>query len=640
MGFQRWGAFAVVFWAGQLFALSVAHRAAMSPRIITAPLGEKRFLFNTTDNHAVLYHEEGTSSVLVGAVDNLYYHDFQTSISYTEPFHSDVHSQCGNPEDAKNYLTLLEKAGDKVLICGSNACSPTCWNWQVNQEKSSRTDGRGLAPFVLSQNGIVLVDGNNVYSSVKPHLLNGNVPRFRRIHGFSQLYTSDLVMQHPEFIKGTIIKQEEALNNKIYLFFNENNPEWQKNAAASRRIARVGQLCQGDRGGSGSLSGAKWSTFLKSTLLCDNAVTGRHFNRLQDVFIMKSDDWQQTKIYGLFLNEWDYSAVCVYSLGEIAKILQTSPLKGYNEKFPPVRPGQCLEASTPSETFRVIDRHPEVTHNVKYQSMFFYSKYHYQKLTVHQVPAADGVTYDVFYLATDKGTIHKVVAWAGGAFNIMEIQPFQQPGVIKSMILDNTTKELFVSSPAEVVRLPLAMCSVYKDNCGSCVLARDPYCGWSNGKCTNSAQDQLENGATLQALTHDVSPDVCASESSTKEDGNEQPEAVAVPSLSRYYLNCTIESHHANYTWFHNDKSIAHCGGGRPQCIYFINKMTGELYGNYTCVSQEDWFNRTILTQHLTKPTETMALKSITELPYSWATKPSLSIWLGLCLGAVILLIP
>lgn len=27
------------------------------------------------------------------------------------------------------------------------------------------------------------------------------------------------------------------------------------------------------------------------------------------------------------------------------------------------------------------------------------------------------------------------------------------------------------------------MCGVYRNNCDSCLLARDPYCGWFNGSC-------------------------------------------------------------------------------------------------------------------------------------------------------------
>lgn len=31
-------------------------------------------------------------------------------------------------EDNKNYLTLVEKYGDGMLVCGTGACAPTCWN--------------------------------------------------------------------------------------------------------------------------------------------------------------------------------------------------------------------------------------------------------------------------------------------------------------------------------------------------------------------------------------------------------------------------------------------------------------------------------------------------------------------------------
>lgn len=39
-------------------------------------------------------------------------------------------------------------------------------------------------------------------------------------------------------------------------------------------------------------------------LLCVDSATKRNFEWLQDVFIVESDQWFQTKIYGLFLNEW------------------------------------------------------------------------------------------------------------------------------------------------------------------------------------------------------------------------------------------------------------------------------------------------------------------------------------------------
>ncbi|XP_053129116.1 semaphorin-7A [Hemicordylus capensis] len=628
-----------LLWVSHLLLLPAAHRAT-NPRIITFPGGEQRFPFNTSDGHVVLYHEENTTSVYIGAVDKLYYYNFETSANHTESFAAkNTEMSCGNHVPAKNYLTLLEKYEDKLLICGTNDCNPTCWNW-VDQKKVPSIDGQGLAPFGLDPNAHVLIDGKDIYSTIKKHLYNGRIPRFRRIRGSAELYTSDNAMRNPQFVKAAVVKQDQPYNDKIYYFFREDNLDWLKNTGALMNVSRVAQLCKGDKGGIGSLSAAKWTTFLKATLLCFDPATDRHFNRLQDVFIVESDTWSETKVYGLFLNEWDYSAVCVYSVGDMARLFQTSPLKGYRAELPTVRPGQCIEGNhTPQETFRVAESHPELEHKMKQQDILFHSKHHYQKIGVHQVQAADGSTHNVLFLATDKGTIHKVAELLDGTMNILEIQPFGQRAVIKAMTLDNVKNELFVASTSEVVRLPMAMCGAYKDDCESCVLARDPYCGWSNGKCTSVyARDELRNGTLLQALTHEVPSNVCASSDHSNAKENDC-EAVMVAPSSRYYLNCSVESHHADHAWVHRNRSI-HCGAGHRNCTYFIDEMTDQLYGNYSCVSQEGPFKRVLVTVCLVKPPEFSFRDALGPTPNGWATSASLSFWLGLLqMGTVFLLI-
>uniref|UniRef100_A0A670JYT4 Semaphorin 7A (JohnMiltonHagen blood group) n=1 Tax=Podarcis muralis TaxID=64176 RepID=A0A670JYT4_PODMU len=440
----------------------------------------------------------------------------------------------------------------------------------------------------------------DIYSTIRKHQYNGRTPRFRRIRGYTELYTSDTVMNNPKFVKAAIIKQEEAYNDKIYYFFREENPDWPKNAAAPRNVSRVAQLCKGDRGGTGSLSAAKWTTFLKSTLLCVDSDNDRHFNQLQDVFILESANWSETRIYGLFWNEWEYSAVCVYSVGDISKVFRTSPLKDYHEKLPPVRPGQCLEGEqqTPHETFKVADSHPEVARRVKQEDILFYSKHRYQQIGVHRAPAADGGTYSILYLAT--GTVKAAPCLASLPFGI--IQPFLSPAGVRTMTLDSERKELFVASESEVVQLPMAMCGAYKDSCESCILARDPDCGWINGRCTS---------------------------------------IVTVAPGTRYYLNCSIKSHHATYTWLRDNQTVAHCGPGHRHCIHFIDNMTDELYGTYSCVSQEDWFNQTLVTECLTKPSNVKMLleEPRNKMAKDWATQTSLSLWLGLLhMAAVVLL--
>ncbi|KAL8196926.1 UNVERIFIED_CONTAM: hypothetical protein K2H54_002074 [Gekko kuhli] len=330
---------------------------------------------------------------------------------------------------------------------------------------------------------------------------------------------------------------------------------------------------------------------------CFDQNTDHHFHLVQDVFVVHSEQWAETKIYGLFSNEWGYSAVCVYSVGDITKIFDTSPLLGFTGGFPAVRPGQCIRdgKATPAYTNKVANTHPEMEHKVKPRKMLFHNKHHYQKVVVHAVQAADNRTYNVLYLATENGTIHKIANLADGPFNFLEIQPFQIPAAIQSMVLDSTKNVLLVASENEVVELPTATCEVYKDNCESCILARDPYCGWADEKCTSVYTTR----ASKQSLTSKVPQEICAPRSDTEGESQEKT-CTSVPLSSRYYLNCSLESHHATVAWVHHNKTVAHCVHGVDTCTHFIDQISTDSEGDYECVSQEHWFRQTLVTHCLT----------------------------------------
>ncbi|XP_058011834.1 semaphorin-7A [Ahaetulla prasina] len=596
-----------------------------SPRILTVALGWKKFQFNATERHIAVYYEENSSSVFVGAENKLYFYNFSDSTSHMKRF--DVSSSmCENSEEPVNYLTFIGKYQGKVLICGTNACKPTCWNW-VDGQIEPGIGAQSLAPFGLDKNSLVLIDGNDIYSTIRKYQYNGRIPRFRRVRGAAELYTSDTVMKNPEFVKIAPIRQEEAYNNKIYFFFREDNPDWPYNPLAPRKISRVAQVCKGDKGGNGSFSAAKWTTLLKSTLVCVDSATNRNFDWLQDVFIVESEQWFQTKIYGLFLNEWDYSAVCVYSVSDISQRFRTSPLKNYSGKPPAVKPGQCLQGTekTPPETFKVIDSYPEVAAQMN-GKIIFYSKHRYQQLGVHQI-RVKYKHYDVLYLATDKGSIHKVVILPSGPMNILEIHPFQSQADILAMILDKSKNELIVASANEVVQVPMASCGAYKNDCGSCVLSRDPYCGWINETCTSI--NEHKNRTLLQSLRH-VPENICPTSNNSRGDSSSlcSKEDLTVTLNASYFLNCSQESHYANYTWLHNDRPVAHCNSGHRHCLHFIDQMTQELYGKYSCVSKEDWFHQTVTTKCLKNPSQDSESKQARSI--GMASMPSLSFWLGL----------
>ncbi|NXO26722.1 SEM7A protein, partial [Cisticola juncidis] len=71
--------------------------------------------------------------------------------------------------------------------------------------------------------------------------------------------------------------------------------------------------------------------------------------------------------------------------------------------------------------------------------------------------------------------------------------------------------------------------------------------------------------------------------------------------FSRYYLNCSIESHYATYNWYHEDVLIKSCNTSRPQgdCLHFIPSVRREHYGHYVCVSEEDGFRQALVKERL-----------------------------------------
>lgn len=76
---------------------------------------------------------------------------------------------------------------------------------------------------------------------------------------------------------------------------------------------------------------------------------------------------------------------------------------------------------------------------------------------------------------------------------------------------------------------------------------------------------------------------------------------ISVMPSSRYYLNCSIESHYATYNWYHEDVLIKSCNTSHPQhdCFHFIPSVGLEHYGHYVCVSEEDGFRQALVKERL-----------------------------------------
>uniref|UniRef100_A0A4W3GY37 Sema domain-containing protein n=1 Tax=Callorhinchus milii TaxID=7868 RepID=A0A4W3GY37_CALMI len=333
-------------------------------------------------------------------------------------------------EYCENIITVLQRLDEnKILVCGTNAQIPKCW-----------------------------------------HLVS------RR----STNMTCDLVSSCLEPIFTNFVQSDDL----IFMFFREKRVGT-KNWEVDPWISRIARVCKADKGGSESDLFNKWTTFLKARLVCSLPSQNLHFNRVEDVSIDKSNMSSETRVYGIFSNRWNSTAVCVYSMGDILNVFKNSNFKGFTGKIPDHRPGTCVADSqrVPRDTLIFISRHPEMEQPINPigGKPIIISKQHYfKKIVVDRIVGKAGLISHVLYLATENGKIQKVVEINESTFVISEIKVLSKPGPILSMFLDSQTKHLYINSAEELERFPMPQCFRHTNTCENCVMARDPDCGWNS----------------------------------------------------------------------------------------------------------------------------------------------------------------
>uniref|UniRef100_A0A3Q2D317 Semaphorin 7A (JohnMiltonHagen blood group) n=1 Tax=Cyprinodon variegatus TaxID=28743 RepID=A0A3Q2D317_CYPVA len=378
----------------------------------------------------------------------------------------------------------------------------------------------------------------------------------------------------PTFISASWVKRrDDPENEKIYIFFREKNSN--HNPDAEPWISRVARVCKNDEGGSKRFLQNMWTSFLKARLVCGFPEESLYFNRLQDIYVMHADDWQNTRVYGIFTSSWNSTAVCIYSIEAIEKLFESSLFRGFNKEIPTPRPGTCVPNSKviSFDTLNVVRDHPEMVnwvHPLHYKAPFYVSNYNYTKIAVDQVKAADGQLYNVLLLATDTGKIHKVLEAGSEPFIISETQ-LSNSSTIQAMKLDSKKKKLVVGFPEKISTVDLQNCENYNSSCAECVLARDPYCSW-----TTSGFPYELNILQTDSLNH------------------------AIPKGVPFYLSCPIESYHAKYTWEHQGRNFS-CLQMLSNCLHLIPSMEIENYGEYKCISIEKDYKKTLKQYQLTE---------------------------------------
>ncbi|XP_072138445.1 semaphorin-7A-like [Mobula birostris] len=502
--------------------------------------------------------------------------------------------QANNVERCGNYIMILQKFNETHLfLCGTNWMNPRCWLLFNNEFKPIMNGhnyvlGSGVCPKTPQQGFTSLVVEQRLYSTASDGDRNILIS-YRKGDQPSRLKSAEDWMRDPKFV------EISPVGDLIYMFFRERIA--QENPDIDPWISRIGRVCKNDRGGSRQRLLSKWTTFLKARLICSNPAENVHFNRIEDVFVYKSPHDKEESVYGVFSSNWNGTAVCVYSMKEISDAFGQSAFKGYRGSVPSnPRPGQCVNNTKElkDEVLVVMEHHPEMDvsiHPIGKNPLMISYQNHFKKIVVDSVIGPKGRESRILYVAMGDGKIQKVLEIGSPAFIIAELSVLKEPAPILSMSLDSNKKLLYVTSAKEQVRFPLVQCELYHGNCGECVQARDPSCGWDiqRQKCVpitpsskRTVQQDLKNG------------DGCVHGSVARQHSSRQkiPQDWPVLPLSLekqvpVYLPCPKKSYHADYSWRFNDSKELPCSSNGDNCLLFLSKLSEADIGFYECFSNE-----------------------------------------------------
>ncbi|XP_067872222.1 semaphorin-4D-like isoform X2 [Heterodontus francisci] len=521
--------------------------------------------------------------------------------------------------DCRNYIRILHRLTEtRMYICGTNAFQPTCDYMVINNGKieleNKPEESKGKCPFDPTQRyASVMVDGE-FYSATANNFLGSEPILLRSLQNNLRSEYKTSWLNEPNFVHLDVVRESEDTadgdDDKIYLFFSETAVEFEfYNKLVVSRIARV---CKGDRGGQRTLQ-RKWTTFLKASLMCSAPDLSFPFNIIQDVFVLRTSNWRNNIFYAVFTPQWgkqDISAVCAFSMAKIQEVFNEGKYKSpvtveqsrikwvmYSGTVPIPRPGACINNNIhkkgfktsldlPDRTLQFVKDHPlmdDVVTPINNRPKLIKQGIKYTQLAVDRVVAANQKEYDVIFLGTDSGYLHKALSLKGEMFIIEQVQMFLSAEPVQNLQLSPQRGQLYVGSPSQVVQVPVAVCTSYS-NCWDCVLARDPYCAWD--KATSQCVDISNKNTDVLNLVQNIEngdPSECPSHENVKTETR-----LMIPG-SNVVLDCYSTSNLAHMQWLLNRRVIPVADS---KYLYFSDRLfifnvSVADEGQYACQSVE-----------------------------------------------------
>ncbi|XP_069836294.1 semaphorin-4G [Dendropsophus ebraccatus] len=623
---KRVACYLVVFCAITIGYLSKRSTADLdaTPRITVTynELSDAKWFSDNVKNYSTLLLEDENGILYVGArgaIFSLNSSDISQRSRRTIRWevNSNETKACqdkgrNNQTECFNHIRLLQRFNETHLyVCGTHAFSPLCCYIDAKTFllPTSFEDGKEKCPYDpdIGYTGLIIDGGLYTASRYGFH----SVPDIRRNivpHSLKTEASPLHWLMDAEFVTSRLIRESLTTaigdDDKIYYFFNENIMEETSEFLDKTKVARVARVCKSDIGGKKILQ-RKWTSFLKARLYCSSP----YYETLKSVYTLDVGNWETTVFYAAFIFQWGnmkISAVCRYSLPDIQKVFE-GPYMEYQDssrkwtkyigEVPKPRPGSCItnefrsggyntSQDLPNNVLDFVKLHPLVSEVVKPmgdQQLLSKKNIVYTQIAVDRVTALDKRQYDVLFLGTDNGWIHKAVVINNKVHIIEEIQVFKTLQAVENMVISKKQNSLYIGSQSGVLQIPLSGCNQYS-SCYDCILARNPYCGWDGNTC----RQPLTSHGRAQ-MTQDM-------QSGNRGCINDTDEAAPWKKMRTVLkgddvlLQCDLRSNLAKPKWFVNgsnplESDDAHLRVGIDGLL--ITDALLEHSGEYSCYSEE-----------------------------------------------------
>ncbi|XP_006831532.1 PREDICTED: semaphorin-4G [Chrysochloris asiatica] len=622
-------------------------------------LSGTRHFKGRVQNYSTLLLEEDSGKLLVGARGALFSLNAEdigdgTHKEIRWEASPEMQNKChqkgkNNQTECFNHVRFLQRLNATHLYtCGTHAFQPLCA--AIDSEAftlpATFEEGKEKCPYDPARGFTGLIIDGGLYTATRYEFRS--IPDIRRSRHPHSLRTEEAPMHwlnDAEFVFSVLVRESEASpvgdDDKVYYFFTERAAEEGSGSFAqsrsSHRVARVARVCKGDLGGKKILQ-KKWTSFLKARLICHIP----QYETLRGVCHLDAGTSAHTRFYAAFTltTQWktlEASAICRYDLAEVQAVFSGPYMEyqdgvrrwsRYDGGVPEPRPGSCITDSLrsrgynssrdlPSMVLDFVKLHPLMARPLiptRGRSLLLKHSVRYTHLTGIPVTTPSGHTYDLLFLGTADGWIHKAVVLGSGMHIIEETQVLREPQSVENLVISPTQHSLYIGTPSGVIQLPLSSCYRYR-SCYDCILARDPYCGWDPSICGCVVTTTLANRCQMSrtALIQDIERGNRGCEGSRD---TAPPPPLKTRSVLRgddVLLPCDQPSNLARALWLLNGSMGLNDGQGGYRVGVdglLVTDTQPEHSGNYGCYAEENGL-RTLL-----------ALYSLTVRPVTPAPAP------------------